>query len=69
MNTCHHRCSRHRISGIDFVTLRQQILAPRPDVEPLRRTERGPQVSQHEILRGLRFADSGVQFGNILQTA
>lgn len=42
--TCHHRSSRHRVSGIDFVTLCQQVFSACPDVEPWGGTELSAQI-------------------------
>ena len=42
--TCHHRSSWHRVSGIDFVTLCQQVFSACPDVEPWGGTELSAQI-------------------------
>ena len=59
MDTGHHRCFRHRIAGIDFITLCQQVLPACPDVEPFRDAELPTQVPQHEILGSIRSPSVG----------
>lgn len=64
----HHRGAGHRVAVVDLIFLRQEVVSPHPDVQPLGDTVLTAQIPQHiAFLLGV-VAHSRVQVGNVLLT-
>ena len=70
MDACQGCGAGHRVTGIDFIALGEEVLAACPDVEPAGGLESGAEVPEHEVLRGFRApsvgGDGGVEATDVL---
>ena len=66
MHSAHERGFRHREAGVDFILLRQQVLALHPDGKPVGGTVGAAHVPQHEVFRLRMVAHGSVESFYIL---